>query len=316
MSSVPSRAPSSRVTSFAQMAGDIKLAHSVFALPFAVFGAFLAGFAGRSAMPWPRFLSILALVIACMVLARTWAMLVNRLLDRGIDAKNPRTARRVFAAGAVSAARGWAVASACAAGFVLVCAAFDYFFANRWPLILSVPVLAWLAFYSITKRFTALCHVVLGVALALSPLAAAIAVRPAALGSTPALWWTAAFVTMWVAGFDVIYALQDEQFDRGAGLSSIPVALGSRGAAWIARVLHVLAIASLLACWTSTPKLGPIFGGAILAVVLLLTVEHAVLATSFRGGGTRRPGLHMVFFTLNGVLSCLVGAMGCLDLLF
>lgn len=310
MSSVAKPAQSQLV----QMAGDIKLAHSVFALPFAVFGAFLAAFAGRVATPWPRFLGILALIIACMILARTWAMLVNRLLDRGIDAKNPRTARRVFASGAVSAARGWGVALACAGGFVLVCAAFGYFFANPWPLYLSVPVLAWLGFYSLTKRFTALCHLVLGVALALSPVAAAIAVRPHALTTTPALWWTAAFVTTWVAGFDIIYALQDEHFDRGAGLNSVPASLGATGAAWIARLLHLLAVAALLACWTSTPKLGTLFGGAIVAVVTLLAVEHWVLAASFRGGAARRPGLHVIFFTLNGVLSCLVGALGCLDL--
>ncbi|MFA6045329.1 MAG: 4-hydroxybenzoate octaprenyltransferase [Phycisphaerales bacterium] len=297
-----------------QMAADIKLAHSVFALPFAIFGAFLAGFGGSTTIAWSRFGQILALIIVCMVLARTWAMLVNRLLDRSIDAKNPRTARRVFAAGSVSAFKGWAIAIACAAGFVLVCAAFQYFFHNRWPLILSVPVLAWLAFYSLTKRFTALCHLVLGVALALSPIAAAIAVRPASLGTTPALWWTAAFVTMWVAGFDIIYALQDETFDRGAGLSSIPASVGAKPAAWISRALHLFAIAALLACWTSNRHLGNLFGGAIIAVIALLSIEHAVLASSFRRASNRRPGLHVAFFTLNGVVSCLVGAAGCMDL--
>lgn len=297
------------------LASDIKLAHSVFALPFAIFGAFLAGFGGPSPMPWPRFAGVLVLILLCMVLARTWAMLVNRLLDRRIDAQNPRTAKRVFAAGSVSAAKGWVIAAGCAAGFVLVCAGFQWLFHNRWPVILSVPVLAWLAFYSITKRFTALCHLVLGVALALSPVAAAIAVRPESLGATPSLWWTAAFVTAWVAGFDIIYALQDEQFDRGAGLSSIPAALGASGAAWVARGLHLVAIGALLSVWTSNRHLGPLFAGAIVAVAGLLVVEHGLLAASFRGAASRRPGLHMAFFTLNGVMSCLVGAAGCADIL-
>ena len=312
MTTVASRVPGSLV----QMAGDIKLAHSVFALPFAVFGAFLAGFGGAATVAWSRFGQILVLIVVCMVLARTWAMLVNRLLDRTIDAKNPRTARRVFASGGVSAFKGWAAALACAGGFVLVCAGFEVFFHNRWPLILSVPVLAWLAFYSLTKRFTALCHLVLGVALALSPIAAAIAVRPASLSSTPALWWTAAFVTTWVAGFDIIYALQDETFDRAAGLSSVPAAIGTKGAAWASRSLHLLAVASLLACWTSNRHLNALFGVAIIAVVGLLAIEHAVLAASFRGGAGRRPGLHAMFFTLNGVVSCLVGAAGCVDLIW
>lgn len=312
MTTVASRPPGALV----QMAADIKLAHSVFALPFAIFGAFLAGFGGGAPISWFRFSQILTLVIVCMVLARTWAMLVNRLLDRGIDATNPRTARRVFAAGTVPAFKGWATATFCAVGFVVVCAGFQYFFNNRWPLLLSLPVLAWLAFYSITKRFTALCHLVLGIALALSPIAAAIAVRPASLGTTPALWWTAAFVTLWVAGFDIIYALQDETFDRGAGLSSIPASVGSKAAAWISRALHLLAIAALLACWTSNRHLNGLFGGAIITVVALLAVEHTVLTASFRGGANRRLGLHVAFFTLNGVVSCLVGAAGCVDLLY
>jgi 4-hydroxybenzoate polyprenyltransferase len=294
------------------IAADIKLAHSVFALPFAVLAAFLAGPArGAPASAWTAFGGQLALVVVCMVLARTWAMLVNRLLDRRLDAANARTAGRVFAARALSPAVGWLVAALCAALFLAAAALFQRFYANPWPLYLALPVLAWLAFYSFTKRFTALCHAVLGVSLALSPIAAAIAVRPGALAWTPTIWWLAAFVVLWVGGFDVIYALQDEDYDRTAGLSSVPVALGTSGAVWVARGAHLLASVALLAAWTSDRRLSWLFGAGLAAAITLLAVEHAVLARTSLAGS--RPGLHAVFFTLNGVVAIILGACGVID---
>lgn len=289
----------------ALVARDIKLAHSVFALPFALMGVFLAGVQQR---PWAQRVTILALVVACMVLARTWAMLVNRLADRRFDAANPRTAGRMVASGLLSSARGWRVAIACASAFMLACAAFWALLGNPWPVMLSLPVLAWIALYSYTKRFTLLCHLFLGGALAVSPLAAAIAVDPARLADTPALWWLAGMVLCWVAGFDVVYALQDIAFDRSAGLRSIPARLGWRGSAWVARALHALALGSLVMAWRSDPRLGPLFGVAVGGVALLLIVEHAVLARR----GER--GLEMAFFTLNGLVSLLLGAAGIADL--
>lgn len=193
---------------------DIKLAHSVFALPFAVLGAFLAR---APAAPWSRFAVQIGLIVVCMGLARTWAMVVNRLADRHIDARNPRTQRRAFASGRLSVARGMGVLGVCNALFVGACSLFWFWFHNPWPLILAEPVLAWIAFYSFTKRFTFLCHVFLGGALGASPIAAAIAVDPATvagLNAVPALWWLAAMVVLWVAGFEVIYALQDVDIDR------------------------------------------------------------------------------------------------------
>jgi 4-hydroxybenzoate polyprenyltransferase len=301
------------------MAGDIKLAHSVFALPFALFAAFIAGpnpaaNPGPTASDWLGFLAKLGLIVVCMVLARTWAMLVNRLVDRRLDAANARTSKRVFASGALSPVQGWIVALSCAALLVLVAGVFAWQFKNPWPVRLSVPVLAWLAFYSLTKRFTALCHLVLGASLAASPLAAALAVRSqSVLGPNPnaVIWWLAVFVLLWVAGFDVIYALQDESFDKGKGLKSIPAALGSKAARVASMALHTGAALSLVAAWTSTHRLGPIFGAGIGAVLVLLVTEHIVVTISARRG---LAGLNVAFFTLNGVVSCVLGALGIADL--
>ncbi len=285
---------------------DIKLAHSVFALPFAI----LAAVAARPVDgAWSRFAGQLAVVVVCMVLARTWAMMINRLVDRAFDARNARTARRALAAGRISPGQGWAIALACAAMFVGAAAMFWVFFDNRWPVLLSAPVLAWIAFYSFTKRFTWLCHVFLGGALAASPLAAAIAVDPSSLSRLPVLWYLAGMVVLWVAGFDVIYAIQDLEFDQREGLSSIPARLGLRGAMWTSRALHAGALAMLVLAWRSETRLGMAFGAAVGLVAALLVMEHVVLAR--RG----KAGLDMAFFTLNGIVSCVLGVAGCADLL-
>jgi 4-hydroxybenzoate polyprenyltransferase len=291
-------------------AGDIKLAHSVFALPFAVLGSFLAlRRLWTGDFPWRTFCVQLLLVIGCMVFARTWAMLINRYADRGIDAENPRTARRAIPAGRMSPAEVRMLAAFCAAGFLVLCAGFGVLQDNWWPLGLGLPVLAWIALYSYTKRFTLLCHWFLGAALAVSPLAAAIAVRPGALADTPALWLLSGMVLLWVAGFDVIYALQDLDFDRARGLRSIPAALGVRGAIWTARILHAGAFALLVLAARADPRLGEVFGVAVASVGVLLIAEHAVL--SVRG----RAGLEMAFFTINGVVSVLLGLAGVVDVL-
>ena len=287
------------------IARDIKLSHSVFALPFAVLGAFLARRAGEPSAA--AFAGQVALVVACMVFARTWAMLINRLADRRFDAANPRTRGRAIPAGHLAPAEARGFALGAAALFAATASLFWAFFSNPWPAILSLPALAWIALYSYTKRFTALCHLFLGGALAASPLAAAIAVRPAALGDTPAVWFIAAMVLVWVAGFDIIYALQDLDFDRGAGLHSIPARVGPRGAAWASRGLHTLAALALFGAWLADDRLGPLFVAGIAAVAGLLVAEHIVLAR--RG----RAGLQMAFFTLNGVVSCILGLVGCLD---
>lgn len=285
-------------------AADIKLAHSVFALPFALLAAFLARPADSSGA---AFAAQLLLIVLCMVAARTWAMLVNRLADRRYDAANPRTQRRILASGRMTPRDAATVAAGSAALFIAATALFYVFFKNPWPAILSVPVLIWIAFYSFTKRFTALCHVFLGGALAASPLAAAIAIDPASLAATPALYFLAGMVLLWVAGFDVIYALQDLDFDRRTGLSSIPAKLGPTGAIWTSRLMHAAAFALLVLAARAEPRFGPIFYAAVAAVGILLITEHAVLAK--RG----QAGLNMAFFTINGVVSCVLGAAGILD---
>jgi len=304
-------------------AADIKLSHSVFALPFALLGAFLSASRPTLApipnpnpalsayMPidWSRFAGQLALVIVCMVLARTWAMLVNRIADATFDAANPRTRGRAVASGRLARPKAITLALVSAGAFVLCCVGFLAFFGNPWPLALSVPVLLWLALYSYAKRFTALCHVLLGSALAISPLAAALAINPASLTHTPALYALSAMVLFWVAGFDIVYALQDEGFDRAAGLFSIPAALGARRAAYISRGFHVLAAGALLVAWNLEPRFGPVFLVAALGAIACLIAEHIVLER--RG----LAGLPLAFFTLNGVVSCVVGGAGIVDVL-
>lgn len=293
------------------IARDIKLAHSIFALPFAILGSFVARSADSG---WGRFAGQLGLIVVCMVCARTWAMLFNRLADRKIDAANPRTARRAFAAGSLSSGRGWAAAGLAAVCFIVATGLFWAFFGNGWPLALSVPVLAWIAFYSLTKRFTFLCHVFLGGALAASPLAAAIAIHPGAVlvwpPATPAVFWIAAMVLVWVAGFDIIYALQDLDFDRGAGLSSIPARFGAGRALWISRALHTAALGCLIGAGLSEARFGWLYWCGVGVVAGLLVLEHAIL---IRRG---KAGLDMAFFTVNGVVSCVLGLAGAIDTVF
>ncbi|MGP1345802.1 MAG: UbiA-like polyprenyltransferase [Phycisphaerales bacterium] len=292
--------------------GDIKLAHSVFALPFAVIGAVVAR--ARSAdggTAWWSFFVGIVLVCACMVAARTWAMLVNRLADHRFDAANPRTAGRAVASGRLGVREGWAMALVSAGLFVVLAGGFWVALGNAWPLALSVPVLGWIALYSYTKRFTALCHLFLGSALALSPLAAAIAMNPevvfgwTATGS--ALVTLSGFVMLWVGGFDVAYALQDLAFDRERGLRSVPSALGVGGALWVSRGLHAGALVCLAGFVWREPSMGALAWAGWAAVGCLLVWEHAVLAR--RGVA----GLPLAFFTLNGVVSCLFGVLAVTD---
>jgi 4-hydroxybenzoate polyprenyltransferase len=287
-------------------ARDIKIAHSVFAMPFAILGAFLAR---EPEAPPARFAGQLALVVVCMVAARTFAMLVNRLADRELDARNPRTAGRAFASGALSVRFGYILLAGSGGLFVVAACGFGFAFGNWWPGLLAAPVLAWIAFYSFTKRFTWLCHVMLGGALAASPLAAGIAVRPQYLADSATLLWLAGMVACWVAGFDIIYALQDLDFDRGHRLHSVPARFGAAGALWISRGLHAVALAALLAAWASDGRLGALTAAAVAAVAALLVAEHAVLVR--RG----RAGLNLAFFTLNGVVSCVLGLAGSIDTL-
>jgi 4-hydroxybenzoate polyprenyltransferase len=303
--------PGSIWTDAKTAAGDIKLSHSVFALPFAVLGAFLARDASA---PWSAFLGPIALVVVCMVLARTWAMLINRLADARFDARNPRTRGRAVASGRLSGVRAAQFAGLCAGGFLLACLFFLFLFDNLWPAALGTPVLLWLGFYSFAKRFTWWCHVLLGSALGIAPLAAALAVRPESLAGAEglALLALAGFVTLWVAGFDVIYALQDRDFDRAAGLYSIPARFGVQGALTLARLGHALAAGLLgVAAWLE-PRFGVLMALGVGIAIALLVLEHVVLTRHLHAG---RPGLEMRWFTLNGLVAVAIGGLGVADVL-
>jgi 4-hydroxybenzoate polyprenyltransferase len=205
----------------------VLFAHSIFALPFAMIGFFLG--VTTSTQPFNWFL--LLLVLLCMVFARNAAMAFNRYLDRDIDAKNPRTVMRDIPAGRVSANEALIFVIVNCLLFVIATA-----FINDLCLYLSPVALFVVLFYSYTKRFTALCHLVLGLGLSLAPIGAYIAVT-GAFDIVPVLYSFA--VLFWVSGFDIIYALQDEDFDRAEKLHSIPAALGIKNALRLSVVLHI-----------------------------------------------------------------------------
>lgn len=282
----------------------IRFSHTIFALPFALLAAVMAW--QLTPFHWTQLLGILL----CMVTARSFAMAANRLADRQLDAGNPRTAGRHLPAGILSVTSVRLFAAASAIGFV---AATLLFLPNRLPFYLAVPVLAFLAGYSYAKRFTALAHFWLGTALALSPIAAWIAIRGDAVLANPTDLLPALVlggaVLSWVAGFDIIYACQDYESDTRAKLHSVPVALGVPGALRLAAVCHVVTIA-LLACLPLVyPPLGWIYWAGIAAVAVLLVYEHSLV----RPDDLSR--VNLAFFRVNAVISLGLFAVATLDLL-
>jgi len=269
------------MTALRDYASLVRFSHSIFALPFALSGAWLAA----RGVPAPR---ILALVLVAAVAARTAAMAFNRLVDARIDARNPRTSMREIPTGKVSprAARALVILSAAV------------FLAASWllnPLAgwLSLPVLGVLFAYSYMKRIHWSAHLVLGLALAIAPLGAYIAVRGAV---EPDVWpvvWLALAVLTWVAGFDLIYACQDAGFDRESGLCSIPARFGIARALEVSILLHALTMAALAAVGLSA-GLGWIWWVAVALAGLLLCYEHWIV----RPDDLSR--VDLAFFTLNG----------------
>jgi 4-hydroxybenzoate polyprenyltransferase len=260
----------------------IKFSHTVFALPFALAAAAIA--ARDHGVTWQR---LLAIVLA-MVGARTAAMGFNRIVDRHIDARNPRTARRELPTGQVSLAAAAGLTLASVALFIGAAASL-----GPLCLALSPVALALVLGYSYTKRFTWLCHLFLGLAIAAGPGGAWIAVTGAV--APPVLWLMAAVAT-WIGGFDVLYALSDRDFDRSAGLHSIPARFGVRGALYISGALHVLSVAALLGlAWSA--GLGPAYLAGVAAITAILVWEHAIVRPSDLSR------LNMAFFTLNGYVS-------------
>jgi len=259
----------------------IKWEHSIFALPFALCGAMLA------AGGWPT-VHQLAWIIVAMVAARSAAMAFNRVADAQIDAANPRTHTRALPAGTLTPTFVTAFVVVCSAIFILAASEL-----NHLSLILSPLALAVLLLYSYTKRFTRWSHLVLGFALGIAPAAAWIAVR----GSLdPRILLLTAAVTFWVAGFDVLYACQDYEFDRDSNLHSIPRYIGIRGALIVARLFHVLMLLLLIAL-ILTFGLGKLAVAGVIAVALLLLYEHSLVHP------TDLSKLNAAFFAMNGVIS-------------
>ena len=275
----------------------VRFSHSIFALPFALQGAWLAG-RGRPA--W----STLLWVVVCAVAARTAAMGFNRLVDRDVDAANPRTARRELPAGVLGVGAVRALVLVAAAAFVL--AAFQLNALCGW---LALPVLGVLLGYSLVKRFSWSAHLVLGLALALAPPAAWLAVRgELAPDAVPVLLLALAVLT-WVTGFDLIYACQDAEFDARAGLHSIPARFGIARALTVSSLLHAVTVAALLAVgWTA--GLGWIWCSAVGLSGALLVWEHRLVQPDDLSR------VNAAFFTLNGWLGVGLFAGLVLDLHF
>jgi 4-hydroxybenzoate polyprenyltransferase len=266
----------------------IKFEHSVFALPFALTGALLAlresGF-DSTQLAWK-----LGWIVVSMVAARSAAMAFNRLVDQGIDSRNPRTRMRHLPAGLLTRGFAWAFVLVTAGIFLLAAGELNPLCLRLAPLALGIVL-----FYSFTKRFTSFSHLVLGFSLGIAPAAAWIAVR----GSLDAriLWLTAA-VTCWTAGFDIIYACQDYEFDSAEALHSIPRALGIPGALRVARALHAAMVISLLALVYSL-HLGGLALAGVAAVTALLIYEHSLVKPNDFSR------VNAAFFTMNGYVSVL-----------
>jgi len=276
----------------------IKFEHSVFALPFALTGALLAwrdsGFESRR-LGWKGLW-----IIVAMVGARSAAMAFNRILDADIDARNPRTRARHLPAGLLTRGFAWGFVACSSAVFLMAARMLSPLCFALAPLALAI-----LFFYSYTKRFTALSHLVLGFSLGMAPAAAWIAIR----GSLdPRILWLTAAVTFWTAGFDVIYSCQDYEFDCREGLFSLPRRFGVSGALWISRAMH-LAMIVCLAALVMTFELGGLALAGVAAIAMLLWYEHSLV----KANDLSR--VDAAFFTVNGYVSVLFFIFWAADIL-
>lgn len=266
----------------------IRFEHSVFALPFALTGALLAF--RETPMEVRAFLWKLLWIVLAMVGARSAAMTFNRILDAGIDARNPRTSGRHIPSGLLGTGFAWAFTAVSTLLFLFSARALNSLCMKLAPVAMAVVF-----FYSFTKRFTSFSHLVLGLSLGIAPAAAWIAVT----GSLdPRILLLTLAVTFWTAGFDIIYSCQDYEFDRSAGLFSLPKRLGIAGALWIARLLHVSMILCLLLLLRDF-HLGWLSLAGVGAVTALLLYEHSMVKA------TDLSRVNAAFFTVNGYVSVL-----------
>lgn len=273
----------------------VKFSHTVFALPFALIGFTLAVAYEQQTFHW----YLLVLMLLCMVFARSAAMAFNRFLDRRFDALNPRTAQREIPAGVIQPRQALVFTIANCALFVLTT-----YFINDICFYLSPVALFVVLFYSFTKRFTALCHLVLGAGLALAPIGAYLAVT-GYFNVLPLLFSFTVFT--WVSGFDIIYALQDEEFDRGQKLHSIPAALGKKRALWVSNILHCCSALFVVAAGV-LGQMGPLYwlGAAVFAG--LLVYQHLLVKPHDLSK------VNMAFANTNGVASIVFALFTILEL--
>jgi 4-hydroxybenzoate polyprenyltransferase len=275
----------------------VLFAHTIFAMPFAFIGFFLAVSTKNQPFNWIK----LVLMLMCMVFARNAAMAFNRYLDRNIDAQNPRTVIRDIPAGRISAGS--------ALSFTLInCVLFiiTTYFINSLCFYLSPVALAVVLGYSFTKRFTPLCHLILGLGLSLAPIGAYLVISNR-FDMVPIFFSLA--VLCWVSGFDIIYALQDEAFDRENNLKSIPAWLGAKNALLVSSILHFLAVIFIALPMLYIP-LGGFYIAGIIFFIGLLIYQHLLVKPNDLSKVNR------AFFTTNGVASVIFAAFFLLDIYF
>jgi len=270
----------------------IKFKLTIFAMPFAFMGAFLAA---RGVPDFKTFL----LVVLAMVGARTCAMGFNRIIDAKFDGENPRTADRAIPAGAVSAIEAWSMVIVAGALFFLAA-----WLLNPFTLMLAPFALGLTLFYSLTKRFTSFCHLILGVALAFSPLGGWVAVQGSWLGFP---WALSAGVLFWVAGFDTVYACLDADFDKNSGLYSLPSRLGAKNAFRLAALFHIIAFALFVLTGIQAELNFLYFIGVLLAAAALF-YQHRIVDPNDLSK------IQLSFFSMNGFISLALFVATCLSL--
>lgn len=277
-----------KFSTLAALLDNIKFAHTVFALPFALMAMFLAEGG------WPHW-GIFALILVCMVAARSAAMTANRIHDVKLDARNPRTWKRPMVTGRISRPLAWGFLIVNVAAFAAACAAFWPIYGNPWPLLLAGPALIVLCGYPAAKRFTNLAHFWLGLALGLSPVGAWLATAPSTFGVEPVL--LSLSVLFWTAGFDILYACQDIESDKRDGLYAIPARLGVPAALWISRGCHVVTAMGLITLGLIDPNLSWLYGIGAAVAVALLAYEQSLVRRSDLSR------INMAFFNVNGIIS-------------
>ncbi len=291
----------------------VRFSHTIFAMPFAVLALLWCVAIGyqSSGFSSPVFSTARWLgIIGCMVTARNFAMTINRLADRKIDAQNPRTANRHLPAGSIHSYEAAVFAAVNAIVFVLLCL---LFLPNRLPIVLALPVLMFLAGYSYAKRWTSAVHFYLGVSLMLAPVCTWIALRGEVLWENPRdilpallVGW---MVLLWVSGFDLIYACQDEKFDREKNVHSIPARLGVQASLRLAALLHASMLVPMVLLPVLCPELnlGWFYAAGISLIVMVLVYEHSIVSKDDLSR------VNAAFFQANAIIGCLFLIAGGID---